>query len=247
MKKQQTSIVESLIKPIIINFVDIRTKRQQINNKLALDSILAKDLTKHININEYKRILTEVNITENELLDKCFTDIITAKILAVGISKKSSRQGIKDEELQIKTCNIIGEKCGIIIKNLKINDYRPTKTGDIITQCETKKKTYQKNDALKSFDGKIMGKKKGWVFAKVVMGDGGHQDNVFEEAHVFCEWVIKYGEKTKLFIVLLDTNLIEKMNKLKQKYIQYPHIVIGCHVEIQQYLIDNYYYDLSNK
>jgi hypothetical protein len=74
----------------------------------------------------------------------------------------------------------------------------------------------------------------------VVFGAGGHQDNVFEEIHTFCEWVVEYREKTELFIILIDTNLTTKFEELYKKYIHVENIIMGNHVEIQQYFIDNY-------
>ena len=72
------------------------------------------------------------------------------------------------------------------------------------------------------------------------MTNGGHQDNVFEELYTFCEWIIKYSKNDDKYIILLDTNLIEKSNGLKKKYNEYKNIIIGNHVEIQKYFIDNY-------
>ena len=43
------------------------------------------------------------------------------------------------------------------------------------------------------------------MFAKVAYGKGGHQDNVFAEAHEFGEWVEKHGSPDQLYIMLIDT------------------------------------------
>jgi len=228
------------MKPIEINFANIRFERQKINNLLAFDSIIKKDLTKNINIKEFERILDELDITKNELLDKCLIDDITAKILSGRIAINASRQGSKDEDMQLTTCNITTSKFGIKIEKLSATALRPTKFGKILKNDEVKTKKIQSNDCLKSFDGKISGKVNGFITAKVVYGEGGHQDNVFEEAHTFCEWVKKYGDKTDLFVVMIDTNLIDKFNELKKKYNKISNIFIGNHITIQQYFIDNY-------
>ena len=73
---------------------------------------------------------------------------------------------------------------------------------------------YKKSDCLKSFDAKITGKKEGYLFAKVCIGSGGHQDNVFHEAHSFGEWAMQHGEEDKLYIILIDTNLMNQLNEL---------------------------------
>lgn len=175
------------IKPIEINFLNIRFERQKINNLLALESIKNQDLTKNINIKEFERILDELNINKTELLDKCKYDDITAKILSGRIAINASRQGSKDENMQLTTCNITTSKFGIKIEKLSTTALRPTKIGKIFENYEIKNKKIQTNDCLKSFDGKISGKINGFIMAKVVYGEGGHQDNVFEEVHTFCE------------------------------------------------------------
>jgi hypothetical protein len=57
-------------------------------------------------------------------------------------------------------------------------------------------------NCLKSFD------------AKIVIGNGGHQDNVFEETCNFCEWVLNFGDKNDIYIVLIDTNLKIKFESI---------------------------------
>jgi len=225
-----------MISPIIIDFSNVRQERQRINNLLAIDSIIKNNLTKNINIKEYNRILTELEITQDALLNKCNNDNLFLILLASKIAINASRQGVKDEELQINTCNITSSKFNIIIEKLSVSEFRPTKSGEIVSNI----KMNNKNDCLKSFDAKISGIITGWVFAKVVFGNGGHQDNVFEEAYTYCEWIIKYGNKNELFIVLIDTNLNAKFEELKQKYINISNIIIGNHIAIQQYFIDNY-------
>ena len=227
------------------DFIKERADRQSKNNSLAKTAINNRDLSKHINIKEYERVLCEVKLTSDQLLDECEKHDLLTTVLAGRCAINSSRQGTKDEELQISTCNMISSKCGIIIENLSSTAFRPTKHGKLLTKTEYNKqladKTIHKNDCLKSFDARITGKINGWVFAKVAIGFGGHQDNVFEEAHTFCDWVIKYGNKAEIYIVLIDTDLTANYNELKQKYANQPNIIIGDHVSIQQYFIDNYY------
>lgn len=90
-----------------------------------------------------------------------------------------------------------------IYKKLNVKDFRPTKDGSIIDDKAMKLLQNKKSDCLKSFDGKISGKIDGWIFAKVVIGNGGHQDNVFEEADVFCKWIQEYGDNTSILLCLL--------------------------------------------
>jgi hypothetical protein len=71
------------------------------------------------------------------------------------------------------------------------------------------------------------------------LGNGGHQDNVFEEAHTFCEWVCKFGNTTELYVVLIDTDLTSQFNELKKKYHKNNLLVVN-HVDFQQYMIDKF-------
>ena len=100
-----------------------------------------------------------------------------------------------------------------------------------------KKSGLKRNDCLESFDAKISGLVKGWVFVKVAFGEGGHQDNVFSEAHDFVEWADKYGKDDQLYIVLVDTDLNHKFKELKQKPTK-PNTIVCNHVEFQRFIFD---------
>ena len=192
-----------------------------------------KSFHKNINENEFKRVLEENEITEEKLHEECLQNDLLNKILSGRISKNSSRQGTKDENLQLFTCNILSNKLGIKIENLSVNEYRPDDKGNIVYNSKISK------DYLKSFDGKISGKIAGWIFSKIVYGNGGHQDNVFYEAHCLCEWIKKFDKK-ELFVFLIDTDLERKINTLKRKYFLIKNILIVNHFEFQEYLIKNY-------
>ena len=230
--------------PIEIDIIAIRVNRQYENNLLAAASILKSDLTKNINKEEYKRVLQDldrINIKEAQLLDECRNNIIMTTILASKISINASRQGTKDEQLQLDACKTTFYKCGIILNKLSSTSFRPTKNGEVVDNCILKKRGIKKEGCLKSFDANFTGKINGWVFAKIVIGSGGHQDNVFEEAYTFCDWVVKYGNTLELYIVLLDTNIKDKYDDIISKYEKYPNLLIGNHIKIQQSIIDKYY------
>lgn len=226
--------------PIELDCSNLRSERQKINNLATLNALIVGNhelLKKNSNEKEIERVLIELDTTIDTIYDKCKTDIIFAKILAGRIAKLASRQGTKDEELQLNTCNLTTSKFGITIENLSSTAYRPTKCGKIVNKEECKK--YEKNDCLKSFDGKIDGRVKGWIFAKVVFGNGGHQDNVFEEAHTFCEWVCKFGNNTELYVVLIDTDLMSQFEELKKKYHK-DNLLVVNHIDFQQYIIERF-------
>lgn len=228
------------IKPIILDILSLRDERQKINNNLCIESIKNKKITKNINLNAWQSVVKNLNLSENQIFDKCENDDIFTKLLSMKISINSSRQGAKDEEIQINTCNITSLKFGIMIKKLSASAFRPLKSGKIVSNKQFKQEKILKNDCLKSFDAKISGAINGWVFAKVVVGDGGHQDNVFVEAYEFCNWVTNHGDKSELFILLIDTNLTQKLSILQEKFINIDNLIIGDHIAIQEYFIKKY-------
>jgi len=159
-----------MIEIINVDWINIRNDRQKLNNILVYNSIINNDIklfNSLINIKELNRILDDINLTKEELIDKCKNDIILGKITAGRISKNASRQSNNDEAYQFNICSMIANKTKkIIIKKLNVNDYRPTKDGNIISLHEMKNKDIKKDMCLKSFDGIIEGKIKGWIFCK---------------------------------------------------------------------------------
>ena len=219
---------------------NVRVIRQKENNDIMLRLLQSGDITlvKHLcNIKELSRLLEDLDINEEQLLQKCKDDLLFAKVISRQISKMASRQGTKDEAFILKKCNETTSKVGIYIENLSTTAFRPTKKGRILTNNQYKKSGFKKNDCLKSFDSKISGLVKGWVFAKVAFGEGGHQDNVFSEAHDFVEWANKYAKDDQLYIVLVDTDLNLKFAELKQKPTK-GNILVCDHVEFQRVIID---------
>ena len=128
--------------PIKLDFKDIRKIRQKTNYKLAEDAIIS-NTDEHINTKELERILDQLQLTKDEFVKKCIEDEDYRKLASIPISKKASRQGTKDEKLQIDTCNYTAEKCGLIVSNLSTNESRPTKDGSIISKTEMQKKKYK--------------------------------------------------------------------------------------------------------
>ena len=81
----------------------------------------------------------------------------------------------------------------------------------------------------------------GFISAKVAYGGGGHQDNVFEEMDTLAEWWKKYKYETgEILIVLIDTDLITKCTRIKEKYNNVNNIMVFNHI-FQQYMINTYY------
>ena len=235
--------------PIKLDFKDIRKIRQDNNNEKvykALKENNKKVLLDKINLKEYYRTLTNLEIEEQQFMLKCREDDMFCKLGASHISKKTSRQGSKDEIEQLKICNLTGKKCGVFIDNLSANELRPTKDGLIISKKEMTEKKIQKDCCLKSFDGKITGKINGFITAKVAFGGGGHQDNVFEEMDTMAEWWQKYKIKsTDILVILIDTDLKIKFERLSNKYNTVDNLFVFNHYDFQKYMIDTHYIDES--
>lgn len=224
----------------VLDFQGIRRERQRHNINNIIECISQskyKSLTPFINQTELSRVLDETQMDANTLYSHCNENQILLIVLAGRIAKNSTRQGTKDEQLQIDVCNKFANKYNITIENLTTVAFRPTKDGRIVSAETIKSENIPKNLCLKSFDAKISGAINGWLFAKVVFGSGGHQDNVFEEADTLCEWVNHFGVQGDLYVILIDTDLHAKMTALKQKYAgNQNRLFIGNHVELQQYI-----------
>ncbi len=120
---------------------------------------------------------------------------INSTPLACGFHKAGRHCAPALGNLQMcKTANTLG----IQITNLSTTASIPTKCGKILNGPECKTRGMKKNDCLKSFDARITGQINGWIFAKITVSSGGHQDNVFEEAHIMGEWFVKYGNPDEL-------------------------------------------------
>lgn len=240
-KNVNMELYNGMVVPTYINYMELRITRQNVNNKLVVDAIINNDMTlfnKCTNANEVERVVRETGSDLGSILSECRNSTMMMNILAGRISINASRQGSKDEVLQIKTCDTVSQKFDTRITKLTSTAFRPTKAGDIISKDDMKNMNIKKDECLKSFDARITGKINGWVFAKVVYTHGGHQDNVFEEADVLCDWVCKFkSDSEELFVILIDTDLQTKFQVLKEKYENTLNLLIVNHYEFQQYLI----------
>lgn len=234
-------------KSISVNFKNLRINRQKNNNLSVFNCIKNNnkiEFYKKINEKELLRILEELNFNFEDFWNKCCKDDIFSKLVACHLSKCASRQGTKDEDEQLRICNITAMLCGIEIINLTSTAIRPTKNGTISTKKEMKDHNISKDCCLKSFDGKICGKINGYISAKVSFGSGGHQDNVFEEMDTLAEWWCNYKKNTdEYLIILIDTDLEDKFNCIKLKYEKCHNIKIFNHYDFQEYIILNFYTD----
>ena len=241
-----------------IDIVNLRPLRQEINNDQLMtllnnDTLSRKNLENVCNLKEFDRMLKDISkqlgteFTLENFHNKCKIDPIYRYSIVPRISINSTRQGSKDEKTILTICNNSTSKHGVIIKQIPNDSLRAHKhSNKLISKDEYKKGKgeYKQNDCLKSFDATVYSvegsgkEKKGFIFAKVCMGGGGHQDNVFDEAHCFGEWADKYGEDGMLYIILIDTDQIIKFKELEEKYKNHSKVYVVDHMGIQRLLIN---------
>lgn len=243
-KTKDQPITKGIIKPIELDFKDIRYSRQKNNNMNVYLCIQQNNIAKFtsvINNNELSRTLEDLAISFGDLWEKCKNDYLFCKVICRLLSKNSSRQGGKDENTQLTTINLFSQQFGIFISKLPNNEIRPIKCGGIISRNDMKKNNIQNDSCLKSFDGKIDGKIRGYISSKISFGNGGGQNTSFREQDTYSEWWCKYKKNSdEILLILIDTDRIEDFNILKKKYIQYKNILWFNHYDFQDYIIKNY-------
>lgn len=221
-----------------VDVSNLRNERQKYNNfviaqELYNNSPSYSQLEKIANIKAVDRMLDELDFSYDDLLTECANSIIFSKTVAIAISKTASRQGKKDESFIIDGVAAEMSKYEYKIRSCGVNEFRPCKSGEILTKKEFDEQSLNKDiDALKSVDGIFNGPKSGYIFAKIVIGAGGHQDNVLHEMNQYIEWAKEFGQKDKIYVMLIDG---EEFATLKEK--QTDNIWVVNHVEFQERLI----------
>lgn len=227
-----------------MDFKNIRDIRQKINNLTVYNSILHNEVEtfyNNINIKELERTLEDLNISFEEFWNKSRQDDIFRNFIVRFLSKKSFRQCIKDELEQLRICNITAQLCGIKIRKLSSSEFIPVKDGRIVSRLNL---NLPKDYCLKSFDGIISGKMRGYIIAKVSYGQGGHQDNVFEELDAVANWWSIYKKDSdEHLIILIDTDLVNKFECICNKYKTRSNVNIFNNYTFQEYMIERFYDD----
>ena len=189
-----------------------------------------------VNINALQRVYEYVGM--QTVIEKSKTDESFAKLLALYISKSSSRQGSNDESYILDTLKKFMFSIGMKFEKSNINSLVPVKTGafagQLLHRDDVEKNKISKTECLKSIDCLIIENITiiGYGTLKVCFGAGGHQDNVILETGDFVEWAIKFGDKNKLYLVIIDSDHT-KINQLKSKANPYENIWVVDHYEFQ--------------
>lgn len=221
-----------------VNVFDLRNERQKYNytmlaKELQYNSPPYLELKKIANIDAFDRLLTQLELNYDEFLTECSKSNLFSKTAAVAIAKGASRQGKIDEAFVINGIANEMKKYNYNIRTCGVNEYRPCKNGQILSSKDFKKQKLNKDvDALKSVDGIFSGPKNGYIFAKIVIGDGGHQDNVLHEINQYIDWAKQYGESDKIYVMLIDG---KKFDVLKSK--QTDNVWVVNSIEFQEKLI----------
>lgn len=223
-----------------IDIVRYREDKQKLNQdsiSKILESGNISILKNKCNVSELERLFSYLNISECDFLKKTKEDEVFRKLCAMKISKNATRQGTTVESIILNGLRDYLLDFGVVIKSLSQNELRPLKTGGVIKGKELKKKGMNKNfDTLKSIDATIGGLCDGYIFAKVLTGNGGHQDNVLREAKEFMEWATK-DDVNKLYVVLIDGDRKQKSLTELDKYTK-PNVWLCDHVQFQNKILE---------
>ena len=130
------------MKPVIIDTHDLRKDRQLYNYEKISKCIRDKNYNdirnkKNCNVKELDRLLEDLGITLEHLVDKCIECEILFTSIVRNISIQSSRQGSLDETYLIEQMSLNLEKIGINIK--QNGDYTATNQGKIIKTQDARK------------------------------------------------------------------------------------------------------------
>lgn len=160
-----------------------------------------------------------LNYMEENNIEKTYMNILGG-LLSLLLSKTSSRQGSIKEKKDFDFCNERTKNINIEkLPNTGKNSLRPTEEGKLMKGSEYKE--YKKKNKIninnyKTIDGKIVYNEEtiGYVFHKDCNNNGGHQDNVFIEIKSFLNWIKKYNDNTKYFLLLINGNKKAKIEDL---------------------------------
>ena len=220
---------------------DVVKRREELrkeNEKKALHLLktsktIDKKSNKVLNYVQYERckadICNDEGINPEKFLETINSDKVRLRLFAKLIAKNASRQGETIAREILSGINSITAPKGFSIEILANTALRPLKSGGFQFDGKKTKNTLKTIDAFVKIDKTL-----GYIFAKVVVDDGGHQDNVITEAEDFIKW--SSNEPTdKLYIVLIDGS-DDKKDKLKLS--ETENIWIVNHKELQEKAIE---------
>jgi|SaaInlV_150m_DNA_2_1039686.scaffolds.fasta_scaffold04203_8 hypothetical protein len=216
------------------------------NYVLAERAILRKEFgpKPSYNAKALARLEERLGLTSLEIADKAATDVDFLKTAAMCIATNSSRQGTKLESELIEGISKSVSRFGVDMGNLSVNELIPVKGSSTTMSRRDAKKAFgkdYKNKILKSFDfhGRIRDHSRYRQilgFAKVCVGNGGHQDNVRVESQEFISWANEHGEADTIYVVLYDTDDKEKDFNLLSGLERKTNVWVENHTTFQEKL-----------
>jgi hypothetical protein len=232
---------------IKVDIEKYRKDRQLDNINLVFEHIYKAqkqiESSDSININALQRVYDYIG--SEVVIQKAQTDEAFAKLLSLYCCKSSSRQGSNDESYILETLKKFMASIGMKFEKSNINSLIPIKSGQfagkLLHRDEVNKHNISKTECLKSIDCLVIEDLTiiGYGTLKVCFGAGGHQDNVILETGDFVEWAINYGDKSKLYLVIIDSDHT-KINQLKKKSEPHENIWVVDHYEFQVRFYDWY-------
>tara|TARA_A100001015_G_C14995054_1_gene715806 strand:- start:1213 stop:1902 length:690 start_codon:yes stop_codon:yes gene_type:complete len=219
------------------NISDLRSDRQDLNYRLAIES----NFEQCVNNKAFDRLCKKLGMTKQQVAVKASQDKAFATVVAMAVAINASRQGTKDEAFIVEGISREVKKHGIDIRNYTTNEKVPIReSSQVLSRAQAKRK-YDSHLLMKSFDfgGKICDNKKIEGFAKVCIGAGGHQDNVFHEASEFLKWAAAHGSTDTVYAALIDTDQKKITNNLKrlEQELGNQNLWVVNHKELQERLI----------
>jgi hypothetical protein len=198
----------------VADFPSLRAERQK-DNYVAVTESGWED----INQKALERAVVNIGLSVEELKEKAERDVHFQRAMEIILAKNSSRQGTKDEHTIINGVANALRPYGVNIEALGVNALVPIRNSCLVVPRKQAKNDFDKKDLLKSFDfcGSVeKTNQQIFGFAKVVLGNGGHQDNVFHEAREVIEWARQYGDKDALYVFMIDTDDALKFEDFKK-------------------------------
>ena len=219
----------------------IRQSRQERTekkiSKLLFSGISAVDvILEHINITKFNRLCDRWGDKPEDVFSRCEGDEFVSNWVASCLAKEAHRQSVKDEKWIIESIAEEVEECGATVKQLTNTELRPASDGQMYNKREFDESGLDKREGLKTIDALITGKFDGYITQKLLVGEGGGQDNVLVEMYDFAKWANKYGESKSIYVCLVDTDREKEYNVLKKKY-DNGNVWIVNHIELQQRLL----------
>lgn len=223
---------------------EFKEEKQKQNIQNAFDYLVSKKGKSKINEKALDRFMSQMEsvlgMSQEQVYDKIENDIEYAFAVASIVAVLASRQGIslETEILMGLEKELLENGTVQTFEDLPAqgpNAWFPERdTGELL--CEVKGKQVNADKYLKSIDGTFttFDGTTGLISAKVLSGQGGHQDNVEAELIEFAKWTKKHQElypNECIYVCLVDGR------KMNNKIEETDRLWVCDHIEFQERLL----------